>query len=82
MEIREQRPVETVVGILCDVCHQSCCKRDGDIATSEYGILRANWGYWSGQDLISEECHLCESCFAKVRSFILSLGGTVRRWDH
>jgi hypothetical protein len=81
MEIREVREVETVVDFICDVCRQSCCKHDRDIHSAEYGTLRANWGYWSRSDQTTEECHLCEDCFTKVRDFIASLGGAVRRQE-
>jgi protein-arginine kinase activator protein McsA len=81
LEIRQLRQVEKVVGYLCDVCHQTCHKQRDDLHAAEYGILRAEWGYWSSNDQTTEECHLCEACFAKVKNFILSLGGNVRRWE-
>jgi hypothetical protein len=82
MEIRQKRLEEKVVGIICDVCHQKCRQEGDDVRAAEYGILRAEWGYWSSNDQTTEECHLCEACFAKVKNFILSLGGKVRQWEH
>jgi hypothetical protein len=81
MEIREIREVETVVDFMCDVCRKTCCKHEHDVHSAEYGVLRANWGFWSNSDRTLEECHLCEDCFGKVRDFIVSLGGAVRRQE-
>jgi hypothetical protein len=87
MELKKFRPEEVVVGAICDMCGQSCAHKkghrqndpDGTDFCHEYGTLSANWGYWSdGRDLTQEECHLCETCFGKVRDFIRSQGGKVR----
>ena len=78
MGIRGAKQVQTVVGFVCDVCRQPCHQEEG-YHTTEYGILRAEWGYWSSKDQTAEECHLCETCFGRVRDFIVSLGGNVRQ---
>lgn len=88
MEIRKLAVREETFGRTCDMCGQRCDmaakklgERDTDYA-HEYGTLSANWGYWSdGRDLTKEECHLCETCFGKVREFIHSQGGIVRVMD-
>lgn len=73
---------DEVVGAICDMCNKSCA---GWLGRSdfrhEYGTLYADWGFWSKQDLTKEECHLCEDCFGKVRDFIHSQGGKVRKQD-
>ena len=81
MEIREKRLIDEFVGIACDICGQPCFgevepDREG---TSEYAMLRAEWGYWSGKDGSVHECHMCETCYDKVRVFIeRDLKGKVR----
>lgn len=80
MELRKLRPREEVVGMICDMCSKSCASPDEDRDNCyEHGTLEAHWGFWSdGKDLTNEECHLCESCFGKVRQFIRDQGGKVR----
>lgn len=81
MELHKLEPKEVVVGIICDMCNQSCAsplEEDKDFCY-EHGTLSASWGFYSdGKDLTHEECHLCEKCFGKVRDFITSNGGKVR----
>lgn len=81
MEIRKSRQVDEVVGYTCDVCHKPCHKDENECEASiEFALLRAEWGYWSqGKDQTIHECHLCESCYDKVKTFIeQSLNGTMR----
>lgn len=89
MEIRKLRAREEVVGAICDMCNKKCipknaCEDDIDhYYCHEYGMLLANWGYWSdGKDLTREECHLCEVCFNKVRAFIVDQEGKVRKTEY
>lgn len=78
MEVKQAVLLTEIVGHICDMCTQTCRKNSEE--GYEYGTLSAEWGYWSDQrDLTQEECHLCESCFAKVREFIQSQGGKVRQ---
>lgn len=80
MEIHELRQVREVVGYTCDVCHKPCYNEDACQASTELAVLRAEWGFWSrGKDQTVHECHLCESCYDKVRTFIeQTLNGTIR----
>ncbi len=81
MELRKLEPKEVVVGMICDMCNQSCAsplEEDKDFCY-EHGTLSASWGFYSDEkDLTHEECHLCEKCFGKIRDFITSNGGKVR----
>lgn len=79
MEHKTDKLVSVTDSITCDVCSVSC-KREaqGGLGSCEYGTLHATWGYWSERDMMREECHLCETCFGKVRGFIKELGGRVR----
>lgn len=81
MELRKFQTKEVVVGMICDMCNQNCTKDTNNPDFGyEHGTLSANWGYYSnGRDLTEEECHLCESCFDKIRQFIISNGGKVRK---
>lgn len=82
MKLRARKQVEVVVGFVCDVCNENCAKEPGDTDghTAELATLSAEWGYWSNdKDLTWHECHLCESCYEKVRRFIeVELHGKVR----
>ena len=82
MEIREKRLADEVLGYTCDICNKPCFKEDGQNCadSSEYATLWAEWGYWSdGKDLTLHECHMCEACYEKVRTFIeRDLKGKVR----
>jgi|ERR1017187_6826953 hypothetical protein len=83
MEMREKRVVDEVVGYTCDICSQPCFKEDGPnrLESDEHATLRAEWGYWSdgNKDGTSDECHMCEACYEKVRAFIEhELKGKVR----
>ncbi len=82
MEVREKRVVNEFVGYTCDICNQPCYKEHGPnrADSTEHALLRAEWGYWSDdKDLTVHECHMCEACYNKVRTFIEhELKGTVR----
>ena len=86
MEIRSTKQTEEVIGYECDVCGNSCFKVAGEQRehSTEYAALTAEWGFWSeGKDLTRHECHLCESCYEKVRKYIEQvLHGKVRVMDH
>lgn len=85
MELRRHKQVEEVIGYLCDVCGNTCFKETGieRLDSTEYAVLSADWGFWSdGKDLTRHECHLCESCYEKVRKYIEQvLHGRVRVID-
>jgi protein-arginine kinase activator protein McsA len=82
MEIRTPQLTELVTGYVCDVCGRNCAKEPGEDRsyTDEHATLSGKWGFWSDdKDLTWHECHLCESCYDKVRRFIEEeLKGTVR----
>jgi hypothetical protein len=86
MELRRRKQVEEVIGYLCDVCSNSCFKETGNqrLHSTEHAVLSADWGFWSdGKDLTRHECHLCESCYEKVRKYIEQvLHGRVRVIDY
>lgn len=58
MEIKAIQLQEVIVGVLCDICHQS--------TTLEFGTLKAHWGYGSKHDGERYEVQLCETCFFDV----------------
>ncbi len=83
MEIREKRLADEIVGYTCDICGLACFKVDGPMHmdSSEYATLWAEWGYWSegNKNGAVHECHMCEGCYEKVRTFIeRELKGKVR----
>ena len=82
MELRQTKETEEVIGYVCDVCGDPCFKAAGvqRLDSTEYATLSAEWGYWSeGKDMTRHECHLCESCYEKVRKYIEEeLKGKVR----
>jgi len=57
--------VETVVDIICDVCHQST-RVEG--YGQQFGTLQAQWGDGSKHDGERYEVHLCELCFFRTLS--------------
>jgi len=59
------KPVPTVNDVLCDVCCEST-RVEG--YGTQFGVLRANWGYGSRHDGERYEVHLCESCFFRTLS--------------
>lgn len=85
MELRQVTPKEETVGYICDVCRNPCFKEAGEqrLLSTEYATLSAEWGFWSNDDCTYHECHLCESCYERVRQFIeKELGGKVRIIEH
>lgn len=81
MEIKLKTSAEKVIGHFCDVCGKSCYRSEFEdrMHSDEYATLSATWGYWSDKDLTWHECHMCEFCFDKVKSFIeTELKGKVR----
>ncbi|WP_151705615.1 hypothetical protein [Nitrincola alkalilacustris] len=59
MKVMMQQTVEVTSHVLCDVCGRNT----SDGKTSEFGTLKADWGYSSAHDGASYEVHLCEVCF-------------------
>jgi hypothetical protein len=86
MELRRRKQTEEVIGYICDVCGIPCFKAEGVQGphSTEFAVLSADWGFWSdGKDCTRHECHLCESCYGKVRNYIEQvLHGTVRVWEY
>ncbi len=75
MEIKEMVTKSVIIGYQCDICNKSCSDK---CLGSEYATLYANWGYGSNKDGESHLCHICESCYDKVRNFIeKELGGKI-----
>ena len=59
MKVMMHQTVEVISHVLCDVCGRNT----SDGKTSQYGTLKADWGYGSAHDGDSYEVHLCEACF-------------------
>ena len=59
------KPVATVNDVLCDACSEST-RVEG--YGTQFGVLRANWGYGSRNDGERYEVHLCERCFFRTLS--------------
>lgn len=58
-------PVELVHDVSCDVCSEST---GVDGYGTQFGVLRASWGYGSRHDGERYEVHLCENCFFRTLS--------------
>lgn len=69
MKIKEPRPVEVVVEVVCDCCSQSTTK-DPENGVHEYATLSADWGHYSKHDNESYRYQLCETCFFEVISYL------------
>lgn len=69
MEIKETRPTEVVVEVICDGCGESCTK-DREQGVHEYATLAADWGYDSKHDGESYRYELCETCFYQVLAYL------------
>ncbi|MDH4561221.1 MULTISPECIES: hypothetical protein [unclassified Pseudomonas] len=65
MKIAAMEQAESVRDVLCDVCGTST-RIQGD--GSQFGTLRASWGYGSAHDGERYEVHLCEPCFFRTLS--------------
>lgn len=65
MKIKALKPVSMVNDVLCDVCSEST-RVEG--YGTQFGVLRASWGYGSSHDGERYEVHLCESCFFRTIS--------------
>ena len=79
MKKLKKLPVDSIVDVECDICHQSC-KREIGIEYAQLSVP-GGWGYDSRKDGERHECDMCEDCYDKVREFIKSLGGHVRVSD-
>ena len=79
MKIMKETMQPDVSDIICDVCKKSTktLKDMGFDGVFEYAELRGAWGYASNMDGETHECHLCETCYGKVKTFIESIGGDV-----
>jgi hypothetical protein len=87
MKVEEEIPTMKVVDVICDICGKSCkaaenCFGNPTNCSIEYAeilIPGGGWGYDSRKDGENHECHMCETCYDKVRSFIENeLGGKIR----
>lgn len=56
---------ETINVVLCDVCSDSI-RVEG--YGTQFGVLRASWGYGSRHDGEKYEVRLCEACFFRTLS--------------
>ena len=77
--------------VICDCCGKSCSPKDlsdeyckkNNINPQEFITMKGYWGYFStNKDLMIHECCLCEPCYEKVATFIVSLGGKIRRYEY
>lgn len=87
MEIKEKRPAEVIVEVICDGCGQTTTK-DRELGVHEYATLSADWGYYSNHDNERYRYQLCETCFFKVLAYLQEqrrpldiLKGSVLRFD-
>ena len=69
----EKRFKEVLVDVVCDCCGGSCSRSPACAGSAEYGVLEADWGYWSRKDGESFRRDLCEDCFDKVVKFLSSI---------
>lgn len=75
MNIYDKVPKEVVVDVQCDICGKSC---KTDFGLTECAELYSHWGYASNKDGEKHMCQMCETCYDKVKSFIVEeLGGKV-----
>lgn len=84
MEVKKKVTEEKIVGYECDICGHSCgveISSHGD-ENQIFATLRGHWTYGSKYDTEDHECHMCESCYDKVKEFIECLGGEVRVRDY
>ena len=82
MKIKGKVEVEQVVGHRCDICGADCREDvSGHGDTNDiHATLFAHWPYGSKHDLLEHTCHMCESCYDKVKNFIThELGGVVHK---
>jgi len=83
MEIKKKIESEKVIGFICDVCGMSCAKDLEHDNCHEWATLSATWGFFSNKDQEYHECHLCESCYDRVRGFIEEqLKGKIRVYEY
>jgi hypothetical protein len=81
MQIKELVQKMEITDILCDICDKSCYHENG--YTPEYVCIDQSWGYSSNKDGTRTQCDICESCFDKVKDFIVNtLKGKVREDVH
>tara|TARA_Y100000034_G_scaffold121644_2_gene166134 strand:+ start:816 stop:1121 length:306 start_codon:yes stop_codon:yes gene_type:complete len=69
-----------VVDVVCDICKKST--RDQGDMNFEYAELAATWGFYSKKDCEQHNCHMCETCYDKIRAYIHSIGGVVQTTDY
>lgn len=69
MKTYKKKTVKVTDKILCDCCGKDCTITE-PVGDYEYAELSATWGYFSEQDGIQYDIHLCESCFNEVLGFI------------
>ena len=79
MKKTANQSVEVITDILCDACGASVVPdfqkehRDNLNGFSDYGMLRASYGYGSNQDGESFHFDLCESCFKELTKNIADI---------
>jgi tRNA U54 and U55 pseudouridine synthase Pus10 len=84
MNIEQEVTEKKVVGHICDICKESCVvKVCTDGTTNDIcATLHAHWPYGSKYDTTEHICHMCESCYDKIKEFIESLGGEVAVYEY
>jgi hypothetical protein len=63
MKVMTQKTVDVVEDVRCDVCGDSTSGKGKHKHISQFGVLKADWGYGSRHDGERYELHLCEGCF-------------------
>lgn len=83
MKRTDYRTVEVITDICCDVCGASVVpdfqkEHKEDLSDfSEFGMLRASYGYGSSQDGTSINFDLCEACFKEVVDKVKNMQASV-----
>ncbi|MCH8493018.1 MAG: hypothetical protein LAT53_07295 [Idiomarina sp.] len=79
MQRTEQKTVDGVTDILCDICGTSVvpsalrAHQDNLDEFIDYGVLQASFGYGSAQDGTSVHVDLCEPCFMQLNEHVAVL---------
>ncbi len=62
------KPVETIIEIICDCCGKSIKNEEG--FGFEYLKLETHWGFMSNHDLEKWTAQVCEECVETKLTFI------------
>jgi len=69
MKTYKKKLTKVVDKILCDSCGEDCTITE-PVHEHEYAELTATWGYFSNQDGMQYDIHICETCFNEVVDFL------------